>query len=129
QAGNSNYEDATQVTQTTTAQKANQAALTLAGVPAAAAYQSSFTVTPGGGSSSNALAVSTTGVCSNVGNAVTMNSGTGTCTVKVNRAGDGNYNDATQVSVYATATKINQAALTLTGVPGTAAYLSSFTVT
>ena len=108
--------------------KASQAALTLTGVPGTAAYLSSFTVTPGGGSSSAALVVSTSGVCSIAGNLVTMNSGTG-YTVKVNRAGDANYNDATQVSADATATKISQAALTLTGVPGTAAYLSDFTVT
>jgi hypothetical protein len=50
-----------------------------------------------------------------------MTSGTGTCTVKVNRLGDANYNDATEVSASATATKINQAALTLT-VPASITY-------
>ncbi|HSQ33056.1 MAG TPA: hypothetical protein VLN49_24550 [Gemmatimonadaceae bacterium] len=91
-----------------TISKANQAVLTLSGVPATAAYQSSFTVTPGGGSSSSALVVTTTGVCTNVGNDVTMTSGTGSCTVHVNRAGDANYNDATEVTASATATKLPQ---------------------
>jgi hypothetical protein len=113
-AGNTNYNDVTSTpANTVNLQKANQAALTLLGVPATAAYQSMFTVTPGGGSSSNPLVVSTTGVCTASGNDITMTSGTGTCTVKVNRAGDSNYNDATEVSASATATKINQAALTL----------------
>src|SRR5207249_821594 len=107
-AGDTNYNDAAQVSADATATKINQAVLTLTGVPATSPYQASFTVTPGGGSGSNALAVSTSGVCTNVGNLVTMTSGTGTCTVKVNRAGDTNYNDAAQVSADATATKINQ---------------------
>src|SRR6266542_2615003 len=113
-AGDTNYNDVTSTPATTVnLQKANQAALTLTGVPASAAYNSMFTVIPGGGSSSNPLVVSTTGVCTAAGNDITMTSGTGTCTVKVNRAGDSNYNDATEVSASATATKINQAALTL----------------
>ena len=113
-AGDTNYNDVTSTPATTVnLQKANQAALTLTGVPASAAYNSMFTVIPGGGSSSNPLVVSTTGVCTAAGNDITMTSGTGTCTVKVNRAGDSNYNDATEVSASAAATKINQAALTL----------------
>src|SRR5205814_291828 len=99
------------------------------GVPSTAAYNSTFTVTPGGGSSSASLVVSTSGACGNVGNLVTMTSGTGTCTVAVDRAGDNNYNAATQVTAAATATKINQSTLTLTGVPSTAAYNATFTVT
>ena len=128
-AGDATYEDAAEVSDTADATKISQAALTLSGVPASAAFNSNFTVTPGGGSSSASLVVSTAGVCSASGNQITMTSGTGTCTVKVNRAGDSNYNAATEVSHDATATKLNQAALTLTGVPATAAYNSTFTVT
>jgi hypothetical protein len=104
-AGDANYNAAVEVSASATATKINQAALTLTGVPATAAYLSSFTVTPGGGSGSAALVVSTAGVCGNAGNAVTMQSGTGTCTVKVNRAGDANYYPAPEVGASATAAK------------------------
>ena len=40
------------------------------------------------------------------GNDVTMTSGTGTCNVHLNKAGDDNYNAATQVTESATAEKI-----------------------
>jgi hypothetical protein len=56
-----------------------------------------------------------------------MTSGTGTCTVKVNRAGDANYNDATEVSHDAAATKIAPT-VTFTGAPASAPYLGTFTV-
>jgi hypothetical protein len=128
-ATDANYFAATSADLTVTLEKAPQAALTLTGVPATAAYQSTFTVTPGGGSSSVALVVSTSGVCTAAGNDITMSAGTGTCTVKVNRAGDDNYLGATEVTAVAAASKIDQAVLTLTGVPATAAYQSSFTVT
>jgi hypothetical protein len=112
-AGDANYNAATQVSVSASATKIAQAALTLSGVPATAAYNSSFTVTPGGGSGTAALVVGTTGVCSLAINQVTMTSGTGTCAVTVDRAGDANYNAATQVSVSANATKIAQAALSI----------------
>ena len=72
-----------------------------------------FTVTPGGGSSSAPLVVSTTGVCTAVGNDITMTSGTGTCTVTASRAGDSNYNPK-EVAKSATATKIAQTTLSVT---------------
>ena len=128
-AGDATYEDAAEVSDTADATKISQAALTLSGVPSSAAVNSNFTVTPGGGSSSASLVVSTAGVCSASGNQITMTSGTGTCTVKVNRAGDNNYDAAAEVSHDATATKLSQAALTIGGVPATAAFNSSFTVT
>src|SRR5204863_4159165 len=110
-------------------QKIKQPTLTLTGLRSTAAYNSTFTLTPGGGTSSSSLFPYTTLFRSNVGNLVTMTSGTGTCTVAVDRAGDNNYNAATQVTAAATATKINQSTLTLTGVPSTAAYNATFTVT
>ncbi|GLC23682.1 MBG domain-containing protein [Roseisolibacter agri] len=88
--------------------QATQAALTLTGVPATATYNTSFNVTPGGGSGTSQVVVTTEGVCTIAGNTVTMNSGTGTCTVKVNRAGDNNYFPATQVTASATAAKATQ---------------------
>jgi hypothetical protein len=96
--------------------------------PANAAYNTNFTVAA---TSDSGLAVeySSAGACTNVGPDFTMTSGTGTCTVKYDQPGDANYNPAPQVIETVTATRLNQAALTLTGVPSSAAYNSSFTVT
>src|SRR5437660_4658307 len=66
------------------------------------------------------------GVCSNVGTAYTMTSGTGSCTATVTWAADGNYTGATR-SQTTTAEKIDPT-VTFTGAPATAAYLSTFTV-
>ncbi len=128
-AGDANYDAASEVTASATASKLNQALLSLSGVPASAPYNSTFAVTPGGGSGSGSLVVTTAGVCSASGNDVTMTSGTGTCTVKVNRAGDDNYNAAAEVTASATASKLNQAVLSLSGVPASAPFSSTFTVT
>jgi PKD domain len=46
---------------------------------------------------------------------VTMTSGTGSCAVTADQAGNGNYNAATQATASATATKINQTTLTVSG--------------
>jgi hypothetical protein len=127
-AGDDDYNDAAEASAPVTASKLNQAALTLMGVPASAPFNSTFAVTPGGGSGSASLVVTSAGVCTVSGNDVTMTSGTGTCTVKVNRAGDDNYNPAAEVSSAATASKLDQAALSLTGVPASAPFNSSFTV-
>jgi hypothetical protein len=127
-AGDDNYNAAAEATVSVAASKLSQAALTLSGVPASAPYNSTFTVTPGGGSGSGSTVVTTSGVCTASGNDVTMTSGTGTCTVKVNRAGDDNYNAASEVTASVAAAKIAQAALSLAGVPATAPYNSTFTV-
>lgn len=85
--------------------KASQGALSLSGNPASAAYGSSFTVTPAGGSGTGAFTVTATGACSNTGNSVTMTSGTGTCAITLDRAGDTNHLAATQISASVTATR------------------------
>ena len=58
-----------------------------------------------------------------------MTSGTGTCTVKVNRLGEATTTRRSKCRPAATATKINQAVLTLTGVPGDGGIQIEFTVT
>jgi integrase len=106
QAGNSNYNDATQVTETVTAQKAAQTITVTMDAPPIGAYNSTFDVAanaPGG-----TVSFSNSGVCSNVGAHFTMTSGTGTCTVQFDQAGDANYSAASQVTESVTATKINQ---------------------
>src|SRR5205807_9220527 len=95
QAGDTNYNSTTQVTESVTAQKANQTITVGTHAPANATFNSQFTVAA---TSNSALSVaySSSGVCTNVGATFTMTSGTGTCTVKYDQAGDGNYTAATQ---------------------------------
>src|SRR5207253_2138134 len=122
-AADDNYTGATR-TQTTTAEKITPT-VTFTGAPANAAYHSGFTV--GSTTNSSAAPVYTSGgVCSNVGTAYTMTSGTGSCTATVTWAADGNYTGATR-SQTTTATKIDPT-VTFTGAPTTAAYLSTFTL-
>src|SRR5438093_1121249 len=122
-AADDNYTDATR-SQTTTAEKITPT-VTFSGAPANAAYHSGFTV--GSTTNSSAAPVYTSGgVCSNVGTAYTMTSGTGSCTATVTWAADDNYTGATR-SQTTTATKIDPT-VTFTGAPTTAAYLSTFTV-
>jgi hypothetical protein len=128
QAGNANYGAATQVTETVTAQKANQTITVVNHAPATAAYGASFTVT-GTASSGLAVAYSASGACTNIGGTFTMSSGTGTCTVRYDQAGNANYNAATQVTETVTAQKANQTITVVNHAPATAAYGASFTVT
>jgi hypothetical protein len=57
-----------------------------------------------------------------------MTSGTGTCTVKYDQAGDTNYDAAPQVTESVTARKANQMITVTQHAPGSAVYKSSFTV-
>ena len=107
QGGDSNYNAATQVTESVTAQKANQTITVNPHAPVNATYNTSFTV---GASSDSGLQItfSSAGVCTNTTATFTMTSGTGTCTVKYDQAGDTNYNPATQVTESVTAQKASQ---------------------
>src|SRR5258706_5558108 len=98
QAGDTNYNAATQVTESVTAQKAAQTITVGTHAPASATFNSQFTVAATGGGSGNPVTYSSSGVCTNSGATFTMTSGTGTCTVKYDQAGDTNYNAATQVT-------------------------------
>jgi hypothetical protein len=106
QAGNSSYNPATEVTETVTALKASQTISVTTHAPANAVYGTSFGIaaTAAGG----AVSFSTAGACTNVTATVTMTSGTGTCTVKYDQAGDANYTAATQVTESTTAQKATQ---------------------
>src|SRR5207245_3261260 len=101
------YNAATQVTESVTAQKANQTITVNTHAPASATYNTNFTVAATA-NSSLAVSYSSAGVCTNAGATFTMNGGTGTCTVKYDQAGDSNYNAATQVTESVTAQKANQ---------------------
>ncbi len=128
QAGNSSYAAATQVTKTVSATLATQAITFTTNPPASAAYKSSFTVAATGGGSGNAVTFTSSGACSNSGATYTMTSGTGTCSVIANQAGNSNYAAAAQVTKTVTATLATQTITFTTNPPASAAYKSSFTV-
>ena len=111
QAGNSNYSAAPQVTETTNATPASQTITFTTNAPASAAYGAQFTVAATGGGSGNPVTFTSSGACSNTGATYTMTSGTGTCSVIANQAGNSNYSAAPQVTENTTAT---QAVLTVT---------------
>jgi hypothetical protein len=126
QAGNSNYNPAPQVTETVNAQKANQTITVSIHAPANAAYNTSFGVqanAPGG-----VVSFSSSGACSNSGNTFTMTSGTGTCTVEYDQAGNSNYNPAPQVTETVNAQKANQTINVTNHAPASASFNQQFTV-
>jgi LPXTG-site transpeptidase (sortase) family protein len=125
QAGDTNYNPATDVVWTVTAQKIDQT-ITFAAPVSPAAYNSTFSVSPTSDSGLT-VTVTSTGVCSILGSTVTMTSGTGTCTLTASQAGDANYNAATDVVQTVTAQKIDQT-ITFAAPVSPAAYNSTFSV-
>ena len=127
-AETANYNAAPQVTESVTAQKADQTITVGTHAPPSAAYNSQFTVAATGGGSSSPVTFSNGGSCSNSGATFTMTSGTGTCTVKYDQAGDANYNAATQVTENVTATKAGQTINVTQHAPASAVFNTQFTV-
>jgi hypothetical protein len=97
--------------------------------PASAAYNTSFTVAASGGASGNTVTFTSSGACSNSGATYKMTSGTGTCSVIANQAGNSTYAAAPQVTRTVSATQAAQTITFTTSPPASAAYGSSFTVT
>src|SRR5208282_5957078 len=111
---------------------ANQATLTVTGMPVTAQiYGATFTVGASGGNGTGALTFAASGACSNTagGALITMTSGTGTCSVTATMAADTNYALASSSAATVGATLATQGTLTVTGMPGTAQpYNATFTV-
>ena len=128
QAGNGNYNAAPQVTESVTAQKAGQVITITTPAPPSAVYGNSFGVAAVGGGSGNPVTFSSGGSCSNSGGTFTMTSGSGTCTVKYDEAGDANYAAAPQKTESVTAQKAGQTITITTHAPASAAYNQSFGV-
>jgi hypothetical protein len=127
QAGNTEYSAAPQVTQTTNATVASQTITFTTNAPASAAYGTNFTVAATA-SSGLAVAFTSAGACSNGGTTTyTMTSGTGTCSVIANQAGNSNYSAATQVTQTTNATLASQT-ITFPAPASPAAYNTSFAV-
>jgi hypothetical protein len=104
--GAGNSEDAPSTADAATFTKLGQTITVSQHAPASAAYNASFTVAA---TSASGLPVtySSSGACTNSGSTFTMTSGTGTCTVKYDQAGDANH-AAIQVTESVTAQKASQ---------------------
>ena len=95
QAGGANFNAAPQVVETVSAQKADQTITVTTHAPASAV--NGRTLHGCGDGAGRCGQFSSAGVCSNTGATFTMTSGTGTCSVKYDRAGSADYNPAPQV--------------------------------
>jgi hypothetical protein len=127
-AGNSNYSSVTSTpVNTVTLSLASQAITFTTNPPASAGYNSSFTVAATGGASGKAVSFTSSGSCSNTGATYKMTSGTGSCSVIANQAGNTNYAAAPQITVTVNPT-LATPTVTFTGAPTGAAYNSHFTV-
>jgi hypothetical protein len=87
--------------------KANQTISVTTHAPTSAANGTGFTVAATGGGSGNPVIYKSLSldVCTNSGGTFTMTSGSGTCTVQFNQAGNTNYYDATPVTESISATR------------------------
>jgi hypothetical protein len=99
--------------------------VTFTGAPASAGYKATFALQTTTNASTTAV-LSASGVCTLSGGAVTITSGTGTCSLQATWAADSNYSSAI-LTQSTSASKIAPTA-TFTGAPALAAYQSKFTV-
>jgi hypothetical protein len=117
------------VTANVTAQKATQTINVTTSAPDTKVFNTSFTVAA---TATSGLTVTfssgSLSVCTVSGATFTMISGTGTCVVQYNQAGNTNYSAATQVTSNTTAQKATQTINVTTSAPGSAALGTSFTV-
>ena len=127
QAGNADYNPAPEFAQFVSAQKAAQTITVTTHAPAAAAFNTSFTVaaTASGG---GAVTFSSSGACTISGSTFTMTSGTGTCQVMYDQPGNATIAPAPQVVETVTAQKLNQSISVSSHAPLNATYNTSFTV-
>jgi hypothetical protein len=131
QAGNTDfYNAATEVKSTTTAAKAEQS-ITASGAPTVAtAFGSKFTVTASA-APSLAVSIASSGSCTGGGNGsaeITISSGSGTCTLKLNQGGNDDYLAASEVVIDVTAKKASQSITVTSAAPAYAASGSTFSV-
>lgn len=117
QAGDANYLAATDVTQSLTVTVGQT--ITVTSAPATADFNSQFTVVA---SSNSGLTVAyssgSPSICTNSGATFTMLTGTGTCIVQYDQAGNGIFDPAPRVTSSVTAAKIAQSAVTVAAPAG-----------
>jgi hypothetical protein len=125
------YYTGASLSQTTTATTSAQTITFTQAAPSSANYKSTF---PVAASSTSGLKVvlsvdaGSAGVCSLASGTVTMLSGTGTCTIDANQAGNSHYGAAPQAQTSATAQEIAQTISFTELAPSTASYNSTFYV-
>jgi large repetitive protein len=126
QTGNAHYA-AAHVTQTVSATLATQTITFVQKPPASAPYNSQF---PVAASATSGLAVSfaSSGACTNSGDAYTVTSGAGVCSVVAGQPGNANYAAAQQVTQSVAATLAPQTITFTQNAPARAPYNSQFTV-
>ncbi len=130
-SGDSNYASATSSPQSLTINPADQATLTVTGMPGTPqTYQATFTVGASGGNGTGALTFAASGACSVDANSglVTMTSGTGTCSVTATKAADTNYNSITSPAATVSAALASQTITITMMAPATEVYSGTFPV-
>jgi hypothetical protein len=96
-------------TGTLTIAKASQEALSVTGMPTTAQpFGATFAVGTAGGTTRGAVTYTASGACTNAGSTVTINAGTGTCSVTATMAGNTNYQDVTSAAATVGAKKADQ---------------------
>lgn len=129
QAGNSNYNAATVIVETVTAEKATQTISVTQAAPSDAVYGTSFTVAASASSGLD-VSIAASGGASGSGTDsanVSMTSGTDAGSVTFSQAGDDDYNAATLVESV-TADKASQTITVTAMAPAEALYGTGFTV-
>jgi sugar lactone lactonase YvrE len=126
QPGSNNYAPATPVSQTFTVNPATQTIAFTENAPASAPYNSGFTVAAIA-SSGLPVSFSSVGACSQINATFTITSGSGTCTVTASQTGNNNYLAAQVVNEFTTA-ELATPSVSLSGVPASAPYNSTFSV-
>ncbi len=111
QAGDANWNPASQATQTVTIDKAAQTISFPAQTSHAFSLNGAFTLSPGATASSNLTVTyggGTSGVCTVSSTGVVTMLGAGTCALTANQAGDANWNPASQATQTVTIDKAAQ---------------------
>ena len=106
--------------------KANQTIGVTAHAPTSASFGTGFTVAAS--AAGGAVSFSSSGSCTNAGAIFTMTSGTGTCSVRYNQAGNSAFNAAPQVVDSVTASKAAQTISITKHAPASAFVGTTFTL-
>jgi hypothetical protein len=120
QAGNGNWNTATQVQQTVTGVAKGTQAIVFTSSASSPVVGDTYDVATTGGGSGNPVVLtidgSTAGNCSVTGSTVTFDT-VGNCTIDANQAGNGNWNTATQVQQTVTGVAKGTQAIVFTSTP------------
>ena len=129
--GGDNYYDISTIV-SFTVNKANQSALTIEGLPSAAAYGDEFTLTCSGGAGTGGITWEVSADSKNYAeislNGYVTIKGVGKVTITATKAGDANYNDIS-ATISFTTVKANQPSLTIEGLSSAVVFGDKFSLT